>query len=36
MKISKRFKVPMDDIIRINGLENPDRINIGDRLYIMR
>lgn len=34
--ISKRFKVSMDDIIRINGLENPDRINIGDRLYIMR
>lgn len=34
--ISKRFKVCMQDIIKLNALENPDRINVGDVLYIMR
>lgn len=34
--ISKRFRVCMQDIIKLNGLENPDRINVGDVLYIMR
>lgn len=35
-KIAKQFRVSMDDLIRMNGLENPDKINIGDRIYIMR
>lgn len=35
-KIAKRFRVSMQEIINLNGLENPDRINIGDVLYIMR
>lgn len=35
-KIAKRFKVKMEDIIKLNNLENPDKINIGDRLYIMK
>lgn len=35
-KIAKRFKVCMSDIIRINNLEEPNKINVGDRLYIMR
>lgn len=35
-KIAKKFKVSMNDIIKINNLENPDKINVGDRLYIMR
>lgn len=35
-KIAKKFKVCMNDIISINNIENPDKINIGDRLYIMR
>lgn len=35
-KIAKKFKVCMDNIIRLNNLENPDKINIGDRLYIMK
>lgn len=35
-KIAKKFKVCMNDIIKINNLENPDKINIGDRLYILR
>ncbi len=35
-KIAKQFRVNMDDLIRMNGLENPDKINIGDRIYIMR
>lgn len=34
--IAKKFKVCMEDIIRINALENPCKINVGDRLYIMR
>ena len=34
--IAKRFRVSMQEIIKLNGLENPDRINIGDVLYIMR
>ena len=35
-KIAKRFRVTMDEIIELNNLENPDRINVGDRLFIMR
>lgn len=35
-KIAKKFRVCMSDIIKLNNLENPDRINIGDALYIMR
>ena len=35
-KIAKNFKVSMQSIIDTNNLENPDKINIGDRLYIVR
>lgn len=35
-KIAKKFKVSLNDIISINKLEEPDKINIGDRLYIMK
>lgn len=34
--IAKSFKVSMQSIIDTNNLENPDRINIGDRLYIVK
>ncbi len=34
--IAKKFKVTMQDIIDINNLEEPDKINIGDKLYIMK
>ena len=34
--IAKRFKVCSDDIIAMNKIENKDKINVGDRLYIMR
>lgn len=34
--IAKRFRVSMCDILKLNELENPDKINIGDRLYIMK
>lgn len=34
--IAKKFRVSMSDILKLNELENPDKINIGDRLYIMR
>jgi len=33
-EIAKRFKSTVDDIVRVNGLENPDRINEGEKLYI--
>lgn len=35
-KIAKKFRVCMQDIISVNNLENPDKINVGDRLYIVR
>lgn len=34
--IAKRFKVCAKDIVTTNKLENPDKLNVGDRLYIMR
>ena len=34
--IAKRFKVCMNDIIKLNNLECPDKLKVGDRLYIMR
>lgn len=33
-EIAKRFKSTVDDIVRVNGLENPNRINEGEKLYI--
>jgi len=33
-EIAKRFRSTVKDIVRINGIENPNRINIGDKLYI--
>lgn len=35
-KIAKRFRVPMCDIIELNNLESPEKLQVGDRLYIMR
>ena len=35
-KIAKNFKVSMQSIIDANNLENPDKINIGDKIYIVR
>ncbi len=35
-KIAKNFRVCMNDIISVNNIENPDKINVGDRLYIIR
>jgi hypothetical protein len=34
--VAKKFKVPMQSIIDSNNLENPDTINVGDKLYIMK
>lgn len=33
-QIAKRFKSTVDDIVRVNGLENPNRIIEGEKLYI--
>lgn len=35
-KIAKMFKVTMESIISANNLENPDKINVGDKLYIVK
>lgn len=35
-KIAKMFKVTEDSIIQANNLENPDKINVGSKLYIVK
>ena len=34
--IAKRFRVTMDSIVKINELEGKDKLNVGEKLYIMR
>lgn len=33
-QIAKKFKSTVDDIVRANAIENPDKINIGEKIYI--
>ena len=33
-KIAKKHGSTVDDIVRVNGIENPDKINIGEKIYI--
>ena len=33
-KIAKRFGSTVDDIARVNGMERPDKINVGEKIYI--
>lgn len=33
-EIAKEFGSTVDDIVRANGIENPDQISIGEKLYI--
>ena len=33
-KIAKRFGSTVNDIVRVNGIEKPDRLNIGEKIYI--
>lgn len=33
-KIAKKFSSTIDDIVRVNGIENPDKIEIGQKLFI--
>ena len=33
-KIAKRYGSTVDDIVRVNGIENPDKINVGEKIYI--
>lgn len=33
-KIAKRFGSTVDDIVRVNGIENPNRLSIGEKIYI--
>ena len=35
-KIAKKFGSTVDDIVRVNGIERPDRINAGEKIYIPR
>jgi murein DD-endopeptidase MepM/ murein hydrolase activator NlpD len=32
--ISERFDVPLDDIVELNGLVDPDRLEVGQRLFL--
>ena len=34
--IARDFKVPMDSIIKVNNLQDANKINVGEKLYIMR
>ena len=33
-KIAKRFGSTIDDIARVNGMERPDKLNAGEKIYI--
>ena len=33
-KIAKKFGSTVDDIVRVNGMERPDKINVGEKIYI--
>lgn len=33
-KIAKQFKSTVSDIVRVNGIENPDKLNVGMQLFI--
>lgn len=33
-KLQKKYGSTVDDIVRVNGIENPDKINIGEKIYI--
>lgn len=35
-KIAKRFGSTVDDIVRVNGIEKPDKMNVGEKIYIPR
>lgn len=35
-KIAKKYGSTVDDIVRVNGIERPDRINVGEKIYIPR
>ena len=34
--IAKKFNACMNDLIDINKLDNPNKLNIGDKIYIMK
>ena len=33
-KIAKKFRSTIEDIARVNGIENADKIYVGQQLYI--
>ncbi len=35
-KIAKRFGSTVDDIVRVNGIERPDKLNVAEKIYIPR
>lgn len=35
-KIAKKYGSTVDDIVRVNGIENPDRLSVGEKIYIPR
>lgn len=35
-KIAKKFGSTVDDIVRVNGIEKPDKLNVSEKIYIPR
>ena len=35
-KIAKRFGSTVDDIVRVNGIEKPNKLNVAEKIYIPR
>lgn len=33
-KIAKNYGSTVDDIVRVNGIENPNKLNVGEKIYI--
>ena len=33
-KIAKKYGSTIDDIVRVNGIERPEKINVGEKIYI--
>ncbi|MCI8309028.1 MAG: DUF3794 domain-containing protein [Clostridia bacterium] len=34
--IAKKFRVTVDSLVKVNDIENPDMIHIGDKLYVVK
>ena len=35
-EIAKKYNTTIDEIVRVNGIEDPDVINVGQKIFISR